>query len=227
MVADAPDDEVAGTCPWRRSRSSIEPGAFLVEVHEAMSSRKFLLPLAGLLAIGLAIAGWTSRPAQATPGAIQVTQINATTYTVVATYTDDTPAGSSSAVLAATTSSAGIFFGTPTISPLNGEVITGTNTPALTITEDADAVAASKIVTANFTCTSTVQTAFTLTHGGTSITSQFICAGGAPGASLQVSPPSQQINLSAAVTGICTPPRLDGEPGQHRRLSDGDRRYRD
>jgi hypothetical protein len=205
MVADAPGDDVAGTCPWRRSRSSIEPGAFLVEVQEAMSTRKFLLPLAGLLAIGLAIAGWKVQPAQATPGAIQVTQINATTYTVVATYTDDTPAGSTAAVLAATTSTAGIFFGTPTIQPLNGEAITGVNTAALSITEDADAVAAAKTVTATFTCTSTVQTAFTLTHGGSSITSQFICAGGTPGSSLQVSPPTQQINLSVAVTGICSP----------------------
>src|SRR4051812_770344 len=87
---------VTGTCPWRRSRSTIEPGAFLVEVHEAMSSRKFLLPLTGLLVIGLAIASWTARPALASPGQVVVTQINAATYTVVATYTDDTPAGSAS-----------------------------------------------------------------------------------------------------------------------------------
>src|SRR6185436_12425023 len=102
----------------------IEPGAFLVEVQEAMSTRKFLLPLTGLLVIGLAIAGWTSRPVQASPGQIVVTQVNAATYTVVATYTDDTPAGSGSAVLSATTSTAGIFT-VASVNPNASEVITG------------------------------------------------------------------------------------------------------
>jgi len=87
---------------------------------------------------------------------------------VTASYSDDTPPGSGSAVL--TAAGAGQFAtGGASVIPASGEVVTVTaNT--VTVTEDIDTVATVKTITANFICTATGSVTFTLSHGGSAST---------------------------------------------------------
>jgi hypothetical protein len=86
------------------------------------------------------------------------------TVQVTAMYTDDTPTGSGSAVL--TASPAVGSFTSASVSPNNGETVTPAGA-TVTVTEDADTVAASKTVVATFQCSIPGATTFNIAHGGT------------------------------------------------------------
>jgi hypothetical protein len=95
---------------------------------------------------------------------LTILPINGTTV-VNATYTDDTPAGSASATLSASTA-IGTFLSPATLSPLAGETVTVSGA-TVTATEDADTLATQKTLTATFQCHQFGTTTFTISHGGT------------------------------------------------------------
>jgi len=79
-------------------------------------------------------------------------------------YTDDTPAGSTSAVLSASPA-IGSFLAGALVTPSNGEVVTVSGA-SVTVSEDGDTIASSKSVIATFQCTQPGITRFTISHGG-------------------------------------------------------------
>jgi hypothetical protein len=138
-----------------------------------------LLPLAAMFALGVFLFSLPSgaRPVSATPAG--TTTVNPAsqptiggTALVSASYNDDQPsANPSSAVLTSTNAAVGIFLtGAATVSPINGEVVTVAST-SVTVTEDADSVAATKTISATFICQAAGTTTFILTHGGTASSS--------------------------------------------------------
>jgi hypothetical protein len=126
------------------------------------------LPLVALFAFGVTLIS-LPKGSEATPlGAptLSLTVVPANGSTVVtAMYTDDTPVGSSSAVLSASPA-IGSFLAGATVTVNNGEVVTVAGA-TVTVTEDADTLAATKTITATFQCTQPGVTTFTLSHGGT------------------------------------------------------------
>jgi len=86
------------------------------------------------------------------------------TTVVTAIYTDDTPAGSGNAVLTAS-SAIGSFLAGATVTPANAETVTVSGA-TVTVTEDADTLAAQKTIVATFQCTVPGLTTFTVSHGG-------------------------------------------------------------
>jgi len=132
-----------------------------------------ILPLIALFAFGAALLSWPSG-ATATPiGAPTWTGPNASgLYTVTASYSDDTPVGSSSAVLTAI--GAGQFItGSASVIPNASETIAVTPS-TVTVSEDADTVAQVKTITVSFQCTSTGTVSFTLSHGGSTSTTSSV-----------------------------------------------------
>jgi len=126
------------------------------------------LPLVALFAFGVTLIS-LPKGSEATPvGAptVSPTVVPASGSTqVTATYTDDTPAGSGNAVLSASPAIGSFLAGSVSVN--NGEVVTVAGA-TVTVTEDADTLAATKTITATFQCTQPGVTMFTLTHGGTS-----------------------------------------------------------
>jgi hypothetical protein len=179
-----------------------EPGAFLVEVHEAMSSRKFLLPLAGLLAIGLAIAGWSARPALADVASVQpstTTPAVGVPMTVTVNLTNSAPG---QVVTLFASGSFGQFSGgtSNTGSVTGGSAV---NQPSiLTFTSNATGTAG---FIGNFTCISAGSVSFTASQGAPAATSQvanIVCGSTSP-TTLTVSPTTATINQQVQVTGTC------------------------
>ena len=139
--------------------------------RRSLSGYLKFLPLVALFAFGVTLIS-LPKGSEATPlGAptLSLTVVPANCSTVVtAMYTDDTPVGSSSAVLSASPA-IGSFLAGATVSVNNGEVVTVAGA-TVTVTEDADTLAATKTITATFQCTQPGLTTFTLSHGGSSST---------------------------------------------------------
>jgi hypothetical protein len=132
-----------------------------------------ILPLIALFAFGAVLLSWPTG-AKATPiGAPNWTGPNASgLYTITASYSDDTPVGSSSAVLTAI--GAGQFItGSASVIPMSDEAIT-VSANTVTVSEDSDTVAQVKTITVSFQCTATGTVSFTLTHGGTASTTSTV-----------------------------------------------------
>jgi hypothetical protein len=132
------------------------------------SLRSYLkfVPLVALFAFGVTLIS-LSKDTEATPlGApaltLTVVPIGGSTV-VTAMYTDDTPAGSGTAVLVGTPA-IGTFLSPATVSPANGETV-GVLGATVTVSEDTDTLAMPKTVTATFQCTSPGVATFTITHG--------------------------------------------------------------
>jgi hypothetical protein len=129
------------------------------------------LPLVALFAFGVTLIS-LPKATEATPlGAptlsLTLVPINGTTV-VTGMYTDDTPAGSGSAVLSASPA-IGVFLAGASVTPAAGdgvEIVTVSGA-TVTVTEDADTLAISKTITATFQCTQAGLTTFTIAHGGT------------------------------------------------------------
>jgi hypothetical protein len=126
------------------------------------------LPLLAVFAFGVVLISMP-KDTEATPiGApslsLTLVPINGTTM-VTASYTDDTPPGSGSAILTASPA-IGTFLGGAVVTPNNGESVTASGA-TVTVTEDADTLATLKTVTATFQCTTFGLTTFTISHGGT------------------------------------------------------------
>ena len=125
-----------------------------------------LLPLMALFTAGVVLIS-LPRPVTAVPSAAP--SISAPfaliggVITVTATYTDDTPAGSTGATL--TSSNAVGIFIAAALSPLEDEVVSVSGL-SVTATEDLDTLAQSKTLTATFQCSSQGSTVFVLSHGG-------------------------------------------------------------
>jgi hypothetical protein len=125
------------------------------------------LPLVALFAFGVALIsiprGTEATPVGAPSLSLTVVPLQGTTV-VTAIYTDDTPAGSGSAVLTASPA-IGSFLAGATVVPANGEVVTVAGA-TVTVTEDADTLASQKTVSATFQCTTPGLTTFRISHGG-------------------------------------------------------------
>jgi len=170
-----------------------------VEVHEAMSSRKFLLPLAGLLVIGLAIAGWTARPAQAGVGTITPSTTTPTInvpMSLTVTFDGSTTVGSVNTLFA----SSGIFSA-GSVSPT--ETVGGLNTSTLTFSAG---VAGAHTLTATYTCTVAGSVSITASQSpGTPPSNGIVVTcGGAVTTGLTVNPPTAGLNTQVQVSGTCT-----------------------
>jgi len=124
------------------------------------------LPLLAVLVFGAVFAAWP-QSASATPVAAPTWTGPGSTglFTVSAMYTDDTPAGSGSAVLTAI-GGVGQFVSPATVSPQSDEVITVSG-GTVTVSEDSDTIPQSKTITASFQCFAIGTVTFTLSHGGT------------------------------------------------------------
>jgi hypothetical protein len=124
------------------------------------------LPLLAVLALGAAFAAWP-QSASATPIAAPTwTGPGATgLFTISASYTDDTPPGSGSAVLTAI-GGVGQFVSPATLSPQADEVITISGS-SVTVSEDSDTIPQVKTLTATFQCLAFGTVSFTIQHGGT------------------------------------------------------------
>jgi hypothetical protein len=139
---------------------------------KAKSLSRYLkfVPLVALFAFGVVLISLPKGP-EATPiGApslsLTVVPLQGTTV-VTGMYNDDTPAGSTSAVLSASPA-IGTFLSGATVSPAAGDgVETVTVSGAsVTVTEDADTLATAKTVSATFQCTMPGVATFTIAHGG-------------------------------------------------------------
>src|SRR5581483_4956290 len=119
-----------------------------------------------VLAFGAVWASWP-QAAGATPIAAPTwTGPGSTGYfTITASYTDDTPVGSSTAVLN-NIGGVGNFVAPGTVTPLADETISVTSS-SVTVTEDSDTIPQTKTITVNFQCLTTGTATFTLSHGGT------------------------------------------------------------
>jgi len=137
-----------------------------------------LLPLVALFAFGVTLIslpkGSEATPLGAPTLSLTVVPLNGTTV-VTGMYTDDTPAGSGSAVLSAI-SPIGTFLAGATVSVANGEVVTVSGS-TVTVTEDADSLAAVKTITATFQCTQAGLTTFMISHSGNSAQSVTLICG--------------------------------------------------
>jgi hypothetical protein len=106
--------------------------------------------------------------------------INGTTV-VTGVYTDDTPAGSGSAVLSAN-ATIGVFIAGATVSPAAGDgtEIVSVSGSTITVTEDLDTLANQKTIVGTFQCLQAGVATFTLSHGGTTSPAsvQLICGNG-------------------------------------------------
>jgi len=139
------------------------------------------LPLVAVFAFGVTLIS-IPRGTEATPlGAptLSLTNMALNGSTVITgMYTDDTPAGSGSAVLAVSPA-IGTFLSGATVTPANGEIVTVSGA-TITVTEDADTLATPKTVIGTFQCTIPGVATATISHGGVtspqSVT--LICAGG-------------------------------------------------
>jgi len=139
--------------------------------YRSLSRYLKFLPLVALFAFGVTLIslpkGTEATPLGAPSLTITTSAVNGTTV-VTAMYTDDTPAGSGSAVLYANTA-IGSFIAGATVSPAAGdgvETVTVSGT-TVTVTEDTDTIATAKTVTATFQCTQAGTTTFSISHGGT------------------------------------------------------------
>jgi len=136
--------------------------------ERALSRYLKFLPLVALFAFGVTLIslpkGTEATPLGAPTVSLTVVPMNGSTV-VQAIYTDDTPTGSGNAVLSATVP-IGTFLAGANVSVNNGEVVTVAGS-TVTVTEDADTLAASKTLTATFQCTQPGLTTFTISHGGT------------------------------------------------------------
>jgi hypothetical protein len=136
-----------------------------------MSRYLKFLPLVALFAFGVTLIslpkGTEATPLGAPSLSLTVVALNGTTV-VTGMYTDDTPAGSGSAVLAATPA-IGTFATGATVTPAAGDgvetvVVSGAT---VSVSEDADTLATAKTVTGTFQCTQPGVVTFTIAHGGT------------------------------------------------------------
>jgi hypothetical protein len=126
-----------------------------------------LLPLLAVMAFGAVFAAWP-QSAGATPIAPPTWTGPGTNgyFTITASYTDDTPAGSGTAVLSAI-GGVGTFVTTgATVSPQADEVVSASGS-TITVTEDSDTIPQTKTITANFQCLAVGTVTFTISHGGT------------------------------------------------------------
>jgi adhesin/invasin len=129
------------------------------------------VPLVALFAFGVVLIS-LPRGSEATPvGAPTLTLTNIAvqgTTVVQAIYTDDTPAGSGSAVLSVSPV-IGTFVAGATVTPPAGDgvetVVVAPST--VTVSEDADTLATVKTIAATFQCTTGGVATFTIAHGGT------------------------------------------------------------
>jgi hypothetical protein len=125
------------------------------------------LPRVALFAFGVVLIsmprGTEATPIGAPSLSLTVVPLQGTTV-VTAIYTDDTPAGSGNAVLTASPAT-GSFLAGATVVPANGETVTPAGA-TVTVTEDADTLAAQKTVSATYQCTTPGLTTFTISHGG-------------------------------------------------------------
>jgi hypothetical protein len=131
-----------------------------------------VLPLLAVLAIGAAFAAWPQSASAMPIGTPSWSGPSATgTYTITASYTDDTPAGSSSAVLSAIGGVGNFVTGTATVTPQADEVVSVSGS-TVTVTEDSDTIPQTKTITATFQCVAVGTVTFTIAHGNsTSATS--------------------------------------------------------
>jgi len=176
-----------------------------VEVQEAMSSRKFLLPLAGLLAIGLAIAGWTSRPAQAdvtqpltlstTTPAVGVPMTITVNLTNIAASQGVTLFASSGTFAAAASNSGTFITGTTNVNPLSWIASAGQSAYGFQATYTC--VAANTVVTFTASQPNGASSPTAATAAAT------ITCGAQATTTLTVSPPTASINQQVQVTGTC------------------------
>jgi hypothetical protein len=150
------------------------------------------LPLLAVMAFGAVFAAWP-QSAGATPIAPPTWTGPGTNgyFTISASYTDDTPAGSGSAVLSAI-GGVGTFVTTgATVSPQSDEVLTVSGS-TVTATEDSDTIPQTKTITASFQCLSIGTVSFTISHGGTTSATSAV--------------------MTCSYTGSYTPP-FTGYPG--------------
>jgi hypothetical protein len=125
------------------------------------------LPLVAVFAFGVTLIS-LPRGSEATPiGAptlsLTFVPLNGSTA-VTAMYTDDTPAGSGSAILSGSPA-LGSFSGAA-VSPNNSESV-AVSGATVTVGEDGDTLATAKTVTATFTCLHVGAMTFSISHGGT------------------------------------------------------------
>jgi hypothetical protein len=124
------------------------------------------LPLLAVLAFGAAFAAWP-QSASATPVAAPTWTGPGSSgfFTISASFTDDTPAGSTSAVLSAI-GGVGQFISPATVSPQNDSVVTVSGS-TVTVTADSDTIPQTKTITATFQCLAFGTVSFTIADGGT------------------------------------------------------------
>lgn len=163
-----------------------------------MSSRKFLLPLAGLLAIGLAIAGWTSRPAQAGVGAITPSTATPTIsvpMTISVAFDANTAAGSTNTLIA----TSGVF----TLGSVSTtETVGGVGTSTLSFVANA---AGARTLTATYTCAAAGTVTFIASQsaGTPPSANTVVTCGGQATTGLAVNPTTAGLNTQVQVTGTC------------------------
>lgn len=155
--------------------------------------------MAGLLAIGLAIAGWTSRPAQAGVGAVTPSTLTPTVgvaMTVTVAFDANTPAASTNTLLASSGA-----FSAGTVS--TAEAVAGVGTSTLSFTA---AAAGARTLTATYTCAAAGPVSFTASQaaGNPAFASAVVNCGGAVATGLTVSPASAGLNTQVQVSGTCT-----------------------
>jgi adhesin/invasin len=124
------------------------------------------VPLLAILAFGAVWATWP-QSAGATPFGPPTWTGPGTNglFTITASYTDDTPVGSTTAVLS-NFGGAGNFVAPATLSPQSDETISLSST-TVTVSEDSDTIPQTKTITVNFQCLTAGATAtFTISHGG-------------------------------------------------------------
>ena len=130
------------------------------------------MPLVALFAFGVTLIS-LPKGSEATPlGAptLSLTVVPANGSTVVtAMYTDDTPAGSGSAVLSAYPAIGSFLRRRHASARLTAKMVTVAGA-TVTVTEDADTLATPENDHATFQCTQPGLTTFTLSHGGSSST---------------------------------------------------------
>src|SRR6476660_4339066 len=130
--------------------------------RKSLSRYLKFIPLVALFAFGVVLIS-LPRGTEATPmGAptLSLTNMGLNGTTVVTSiYTDDTPAGSGSAVLSGSPA-IGNFLAGATVTPANGEIVTVAGA-TVTVTEDADTLATVKTISATFQCTTPGVATFT------------------------------------------------------------------
>ena len=168
-----------------------------------------LLPGAALFALGVMLVSLPAKGVSATPYGTPT--VNPTTAAigsaavVTATYNDDTPPGNTiAATLSSTNTTVGYFLpGGASVTPPNAETVTPSG-QTVTVTEDADANAANKTLSATFVCQAAGTTTFILAHGGTATpaSSAFTCGTGTGTgtATITASPLQVPVGAQGAIT---------------------------